>query len=142
MTEQLLLTRTKPIQIKTKTNYSFSNNNNNKYLFELFINGNNIKKKYFKKLECSKFCELINQTNEIKLSNIRDFKIVLTLLHSDPYIYYNMEGVISHDKNFTVYNNDILYIEFSKNINDFANCTCIFLQHDNSFNNGIIKTPS
>lgn len=133
--------KSKPMPIKyAKSTHGFSdsNNNNNKYLFELSINGENIKKKYFKKIEDIKYSHLITLEDMIKLNNIDTYKASVSIFTAEFPLNYNIEGDINKDYSSSSQRSENLYIEFTKNNMGYAMCSCFYTGFDN---NKIFASP-
>ena len=94
-----LNTKTKPIHIKyIKSIHGFADsNNNNKYLFELIINGKNIKNKIFRKIEDTKYSHLLTINDNIKLNSIDTYKARVSIFPSELPVNYNIEGEINKE---------------------------------------------
>ena len=121
--------RTQPIQIKYSKNYhGFLNPNNNtsRYLFELFINGHTIGKKYFRNLEDTKYSHLIKLDHKIKFTNIYSYTALLSIFPSESSKSYKIEGTINPEESSSTQHNDKLYIEFTRNDMGFALCSCFY----------------
>lgn len=115
-------------------NNGISDNNNNKYLFELFIQGKNIKKTYFKKIENKKHSNLIDIYDNILLSDIDNYKIKLTITNNNDIIEeYIITDNINHNKSNTTNNNGSLYVEFINNNNGYAMCNSIYFKSKSLF---------
>lgn len=133
--------KSKPVQIKyakSMHGFSDSNNDNNKYLFELSINGENIKKKYFRKIEDIKYSHLITLDDMIKLNNIDTYEAKVSIFPSEVPLNYNIEGEINKDYSSSTQRSENLYIEFTKNNMGYAMCCCFYTGLDN---NKIFATP-
>jgi hypothetical protein len=123
---------TKPININT--NSGFSDNTNNKYLFELYIEGKNLGRKYIKKLENKNYSDLIKIEDNILLSDIDNYKIKLTILNNNNVVdKYIINDIINHNLLNNTYNNGSLYIEFTKNINGYTLCNSIHFKMKSMF---------
>jgi hypothetical protein len=139
MTE--IIYKSVPLPINyAKNNHGFSNSNNdsNKYLFELIIKGKKIGKKYFRNLENTKYSHFIKIDHEIKLSDITSYKASLKIFPDDKEITYELEGNIEKDFSNSTQYTDNLYIEFTRNDNDYAICSCFYTGFDN---NKIFASP-
>lgn len=120
----------KPIKY-SKTWHSFSNPNGNfqHYLFELVINETS-NKKLFKKLESKKHVELIEECDNIKYSDIRDFRLSVSKLPFDCTFYHELDGTINHEQSAYNQRTGEIYIEFSQNSLGIAICRASFIGAD------------
>jgi hypothetical protein len=128
-------TKTQPIPIKyAKTTHGFSdpNKETSRYLFELIINGQSIGKKYFRNLEETKYSHLIKLNHQIHLAEINSYKISVSVYPSYLPITYELEGHINKEESSSTQRSNNLYIEFTKNDNGFAMCSCFYTSQDNN----------
>jgi hypothetical protein len=105
---------------------------NTKYLFELVIDGKNIGKKYFRNLEDNKYSHLIRVINQIRLEDVESYKVSVSVYPSDRNIYYNLEGRINQMESSSIGRCENIYIEFTKNDNGYALCSCFYTGYDHS----------
>lgn len=126
----------------SKSWHSFSNPNNviQKYLFELVINPNSNNKKIFRKLENGKHCDLIEENDDIKYSEIKDFQLIVSKLPFDNNFNYQLEGNITQERNYYNQRDNELYVEFSQNSLGIAFCRSSFIGID--FNNMCVSPPN
>ncbi len=137
----ILISTTKSIPINYAKNchgFSGSNNSSKQYLFELIIKGIKIGKKYFRNLEENNYSHLIKIDYEIPLSYIESYKVSLSLFPDGDMITYDLEGKINQDGSSFTHQNTNLYIEFTKNDNGYALCSCFYLGLDK---NKIFASP-
>lgn len=133
-----LINKTQPIPInyvQSQHGFSDSNNKNYQYLFELIINGESIGKKYFRNLEDNKYSHLIKLNHRIKLSDIKNYKVSVSIYPSETASTYELGGDINQNESYSTQRDDNLYIEFTKNDNGFTMCSCFYvgLDHDKLF---------
>ena len=127
--------KTQPIPINyARNNYGYSdfNNNTNKYLFQLFIYGKNIGKKYFRNLEDNKYSHLIDLYHKINLADIEFYKVSVSTFPSELPTIYNLNGKINQNESSSTQRNDNLYIEFTQNDNGFTICSCFYIGMDHN----------
>jgi len=119
---------TSPINIQNNKNNNGYEQPINKYIFELYINDSNC----IKKVETKPHSKLIKFNDKIKFTDILMFKINISQTSNDNIIDYHLDGTINHEQiTFTKYNDNI-FIEFTKNNNGFALCSCS-LKNNNIF---------
>lgn len=133
----------KPMPIKYSNSlYSFSDPGFplKKYIFELVVYFFDGSSKTFFKIENKQSSSIISLEDEIEYKNITNFKINISQIPIDEDNIYYMEGNIDHSYSFYNQNDDILYIEFSKN--DIGNtiCSCHFI--DMNFNSICASPPN
>jgi hypothetical protein len=124
------VTYTDPINIPTKkqiysnNNYEYPSFENPKFLFELelkMIDGN---KKVYRKIEQCNECNLIENNENIKFSNLKSFRIVIIELSSSITKFYNMEDIFNSSQDVLKKTTKEIHIEFFKNeYNNFC-CFC------------------
>lgn len=126
--------QTQPIniiqQVKTR-NYSSSPQKIH-YKFELVLN----KEKTFTKYSCNTYAHLITIKDKIRFSYFKSFKITI-------YINSNVDSILEGDctkdnlESDIIYQNDNIFIEFSRVNNDYLYCSC-FIKN----NNCIVSPPN
>jgi hypothetical protein len=129
--------KTIPIPISNPIRYSkswhsFSNPNGGlqKYFFDLTINPNSENKKTFRKLESGKHAELIQLDDEIKYSDIKEFKLVVTKMPFDITFNYELEGKLSQEQSSYNQRENEIYVEFSQNSAGLTFCRSSFIGVD------------
>lgn len=116
----------------SKSWHSFSNPQGGvqKYLFELTINYDSTNKKIFRKIESDKHCDLIEQEDNIKYNEVKNFKLSISKLPSDTSFNYETEGLINQDHTFYNKSENEIYIEFSQNSSGNTFCRSSFVGVD------------
>jgi hypothetical protein len=139
--------KTNPIPISspiryTKSWHSFSNPQGGfqKYLFELIINYDSNDKKIFRKIESDKHSDLIEQEDNIKYNDIKNFKLSISKLPSDTNFNYETEGLINQDNSFYNKSENEIFIEFSQNSSGNTFCRSSFIGVD--FNKICVSPPN
>ena len=121
----------KPIRYsKSWHSLSYPQGNTQKYLFELIINPDSSDKKTFRKLESSKHCDLIEEKDDIKYSEIKNFKLSISKLPFDINFNYETEGFINQDQSSYNQSENEIYIEFSQNSSGNTFCRSSFIGVD------------
>lgn len=134
----------KPIPRKkyVPSKFSFNNppNDNTTYFYELILTFDDNSEKTFKKFETKKYAELIVLGDKINYSTIKSFYITISKIPAfgmpEKTLCCNIDKSFS---SFTKKDNDI-FIEFSKNDNDYTMCTCYYIGVD--FSNYFISPPN
>lgn len=129
--------KTNPIPIGipirySKSWHSFSNPQGGlqKYLFELIINYDSNNKKIFRKIESDKHCDLIEQEDNIKYNEIKNFKLSISKLPADNTFNYETEGLINQEQSYYNKSENEIYIEFSQNSSGTTFCRSSFIGID------------
>lgn len=129
--------KTIPIPISNPIRYSkswhsFSNPNGGlqKYFFDLTINPNSSDKKTFRKLESCKHAELIQLNDEIKYSDIKEFRLIVTKMPFDITFNYELEGLINQEQSSYNQTENEIYVEFSQNSSGLTICRSSFIGVD------------
>lgn len=125
----------------TKSWHSFSNPHNGiqRYLFELIINPNSPNKKTFRKIENSKHSDLIEESDNINYSEIKEFKLNISKLPFDIHCNYEIEGKINNDNSYYNQTEQEIFVEFSRNSLNLAFCRSSFIGID--FNKMCVSPP-
>ena len=138
MTDNNTLIMTKPMNIRyTKNYYGFSdsNTNINKYVFELVIKGKTIGIQYFRKIEDTKYSNLIKIADNVKLSDIDSYVASIIILPNEDHNNYELEGMINKTESSSTQRSHNMYIEFTKNDIGKTLCNCFYtgLDHNKIF---------
>jgi len=117
--------------------YNFSDFNNiTQYIFSLIINDNLT----FKNIEHNKYSHLIKLDNNIKLKNIKNYKVHMSIISNNTINDYELEGKIEHNGKCSIHKNNNIFIEFTQNDNGYALCTCFYTGLD--YNKLFVSPPN
>ena len=122
--------------------YNFSDYNIiNQYIFSLVINGNNIPENLtFKNIEQNKYSHLIKLGNNIKLKDIKNYKVKISVISNNIINEYELEDDIEHNRKCSIHKNNNIFIEFTQNDNGITLCSCFYIGLD--YNRLFVSPPN
>ena len=116
-------------------NIIFGNNTNFIHcVFDLTLYLKNNIIKNFHEISYSKHCSIIDSSDVIQLDTIERYIIKITIINTKE--IYIMDNIFNIDN--SIYKNDDIYIEFTRNNDGTTNCCCNLIVYDN---NRLFITP-
>jgi hypothetical protein len=121
-----------PININQKLLFGGGKNDNNftHYIFEiiLFLK-NNLEPIRIKETTTNKYINLFSYKNKINFNEIKFYELNIKII-SFTINNYSIKNKFINSDNYT-YKDDIIYLEITKNDENFANC-CVYINNDKS----------
>lgn len=99
------------------------------YLYKLTIYFTDNQHASFEKVTDEKYINIITPEHKIKFNDISKYTLVVTVLFAN--ITFSASNNFIVDNDIHVYHDDNLYVEVTKNKDNYANC-CVNLTVDNS----------
>ena len=121
-----------PININQKLLFGGGKNDNNftHYIFEiiLFLK-NNLEPIRIEETTTNKYINLFSYKNKINFNEIKFYELNIKII-SFTINNYSIKNKFINSDNYT-YKDDIIYLEITKNDENFANC-CVYINNDKS----------
>lgn len=103
------------------------------YNFEIILFFNNSVPVVIEECTPNKYINLFSYANKINFNDIKFYELNITFISFfiNKYSIKNKFTISNDNKDCHMYRDEVIYLEITKNNNDYANC-CIYINNDKS----------
>lgn len=125
-----------PININNINNKIFRNGNNDDnqyithYIFEIILFFNNSEPIVIEETTTEKYINLFSYNNKINFNDIKFYELNIKIISFNIF-NHSIKNKFIVNNNYHMFKDNIIYIEITKNEDNFANC-CVYINNDKS----------
>ncbi len=108
-----------------------NDNNFTHYIFEIILFFKNRDPMVIEETTTDKYINLFSYNNKINFNNIKFYELNINIMSFNVNKYSIKNKFNVNNLDLYTFQDDVIYLEITKNINNYANC-CIYINNDKS----------